>query len=202
MERTNTSSDMIRSAELWRCLALLACGGCCRDSSTVHQPFVGGDTAQAFRLHAVFVVGVPHAFGEGTAANPHFGVVSISIAHLTPQANHSTDDIVLGGTVGYQVLQTVLVKVVHPREIAPIRTTQIVPNTQIQVILSVETSNDFVVNLGDVCSAPPMNQISLFNLDVIVVHPVDWSFLRIELLDDFVLSSTVVQLEVGGCSAF
>jgi hypothetical protein len=120
-------------------------------------------------------------------------MMGVPIIDLTPQTHFRPDDILLI-LVPLNIPGNMLVMQIHPRQIISIRYTIIVPDTHIKIKRSIVREHDLVF-CGRITSAPPVDDVALFNVNE-TVQPVHWGFGRVQLLDDLVLLSTVLALDL------
>jgi hypothetical protein len=152
-----------------------------------------GNPTQGVRFRVELLRG-PNAFGKGTRPDPNLHMVDVLVAQLTPQADLSPQNILLV-LVALHHASDVLVVQIEPGLVIAVGHSQIVTHSHIEVEGTVLRDDNLVFGLRQ-SSPPPLDDVSLLNLDVVSVHPIDKFLVGVQLFEYLVLLSAIVSLQL------
>lgn len=149
-----------RSAELWERFALLRRCSCSRYAPTVHQSFVGCNSAQEIGF-GIELGCIPNSFSEGACSDPYFHMMNVFIAELAPQANFGSKYILFVLVVSDH-LSDILIVEIQPGLVGSIHHPVVIPHPHVQVKRAELRNYHRVFRLWQSIS-PPMYSVSWLN---------------------------------------
>jgi len=160
----------IKSTEFRMCLTLLRGRSRRGYPSSIHQPLMGSYPSESIRFR-VELFSSPHPFSKGTRTNPNLHMMDVLIAEFTPETDLCAKHILLVA-VAFDDLPHVEVVHIHPGLVVAVAYTEIVADSHVNVERAVLGDDDFV-GCGGKTSSPPVNHVSILDLDVVGIHPID-----------------------------
>jgi hypothetical protein len=123
----------------------------------------------------VEILGVPHFFSECRGSYPYLCVMSVLVINLAPQTHLSAKHVVFV-RIRRCHFANILIVQIHPSDIAAIAHSIVVSHSHIKVERSILRNNNLFFSVRQ-SPSPPMNNISLLDLNVIGVHPIHRFFI-------------------------